>query len=816
MEFLFKKADLFKVGLLSVFLLMGTVLFAQNPNQKISLRVQNISVKDLIKQIESKTTYTVVYRDVLVDDKKDISINEENKPLIDVLKSSLSSKGLQVVFNSNTIIITKKNAEPQITKKTKIVSGVVLDEKGQPVIGASVIIPGTNIGIATDINGRFTLEAPSNSKLRISYIGYEAKEELLRASSDMKISLEQTPKVLTEMVVTAQAIGQKNAILKQISSNTIKNVISSEKLQQNPDVNAIEAIGRLPGISVDRSGGEGAGFRIRGLDQSYSSVTINGDPMPVGLNTISTYTLQGVDVYKSLTSNLEANAVAGTIDLTLRETPKGLHYSLMAQSGYNALNNDFGNYNFVGQVSNRFFNDKLGVFLSLNTDRVNRSTELMSVGYNTNYTTNLGDPFYISSLGFNINKRINYKQSAVLSLDYIASKSTTLNLQTFASTSNSYSSNQSKYFGTEGSTASVPIGVNMSETPENKNFGITSNFSGRTKFKFLQSTLNYGVSYSYNNTITPGSRSWNYSSITRADGLLRDSLKVYSPTQVASHFDDVLSNLEKTQLMGMSYDQTQTNNWSLTPRIDYEVPFKIGSGLFSGKIQMGAKYRLTHNYVDRTLGTAAAGHAVFESYMNNNFDWSKGIPAVGLVVTGQENKFLGGGYIYGDTYSFDRNNLVFDIWQQHGKENYLSIPTGGLADNPQYSGFIYDVNGSAMSDLNSTQQYAAGYILPEINIGKWIMFIPGVRYEYLGTDMHAYQGHAVTRTYSVYEDLVSAFGLVSTVGHREDKFLLPMIHLRIKPTNWFYTHFSYTHTLRRPDISSIAPFEYYSSQDAST
>ncbi len=56
---------------------------------------------------------------------------------------------------------------------------MVLDEKGLPVIGASVIIPGTTIGVATDINGRFTLEAPSNAKLRISYIGYMQKKRYL-------------------------------------------------------------------------------------------------------------------------------------------------------------------------------------------------------------------------------------------------------------------------------------------------------------------------------------------------------------------------------------------------------------------------------------------------------------------------------------------------------------------------------------------------------------------------------------------------------------------------------------------------------------
>lgn len=698
------------------------------------------------------------------------------------------------------------------------ISGKVSDaEKGEALPGATISIENAAIGTITNLNGEFSLVLPRDIDVfLVSFLGYERQEIKIKPPYYYDIILSPSSGQLDEVVITSQAIGQIGARQQQINSLTIKNVISAEKLQQNPDANAIEAIGRLPGISVDRSGGEGAGFRLRGLDQSYSSVTINGEPLPVGLNMISTYALQGVEVYKSLTANLEGNAVAGSIDLTLKETPKGFHYNLMAQSGYNDLNNDFKNYNFVGQVSNRFFNDKLGVLLSLNADRANRSVNLMNVGYNTNYSTNFEDPFYINSIGFNINERINYKQSAMVSLDFNASSSTKLNFNSFISANNSYTSNQSKSYSPEGTDATVPISVNMSETPEYKNYGITSDLNGRTNFDFLNSSLHYGISHSYNKSNNPGSKSWNYNSETRADGLYRDSLKIYSPARIAEHFDDSLSNLVNTQLLGMSFNQIESNNWSITPRFYYEIPFEFASGLFKGKIQLGGKYRVSHSSVDRTVGLAAAGgNAVFEEYMDETFDWSKGRPAVELLVTGQENMFLGGDYIYGDTYSYDRNNLVYEIWKQHGKDKFLAGPSGGLEDVPQYSGFVYDLNSSAMNDVDQTNKYAAGYLMPEINIGKWLMFMPGLRYEYTRSDMNAYRGHAVTLTYSVFDDLVKAFGLQDTAARREDKFLLPMIHLRIKPTKWFYAHFSYTNTLRRPG-SELAPFEYYSAQDASS
>ena len=827
-------AHVFRIMKILAFLILicvGSVFAESSYSQttQLSINLKNGTLKQLFEEIQNQSEFIFFYKDNQVDLNKKVSIKVENSTVQEILDKALINTNLEYQIIDRQIVILRGNKKsvPENKKETPLkqqpekirISGKITDSKsGEAIPGASVIIENTTIGTITNLSGEFSFIIPGEAKsFVVTFIGYEKQEIEVKPPYNFNVALIPSMEQLGGVVITSQALGQMGARQLQINSLTIKNVISAEKLQQNPDANAIEAIGRLPGVSVDRSGGEGSGFRLRGMDQSYSSVTINGEPLAVGLNSISTYALQGVEVYKSLTANLEGNSVAGRIDLTLKETPKGFHYNLLAQSGYNALNNDFKNYNFVGQVSNRFLNDKLGVLLSLNADRANRSVETMNAGYNTNYSTNLGDPFYINSLSFNINERTNYKQSAVISLDYIASSSTTLNFNSFISASNSYSSNQSKNYNPEGSVATAPINVGMSETPEYRNFGITSDFSGRTNFSFLNSTLHYGISQTYNKLNTPGSRSYNYSSATRANGLLRDSLKVFSPAQVANFFDESLSSLKQTQLNGMSYDQTQANNWSIAPRIDFEIPFKTKSGTFSGKIQVGTKYRATHNYIDRTVGTASVGgNAVFENYMNKTFDWSNGIPAVELLVEGQENNFLGGDYMYGDTYSFERNNLVFDAWQQHGKDKYLSGPSGGLEDNPQYSGFVYELNSSAMSDLDNMQQYIAGYVMPEINIGKWVMLMPGVRYEYLTAEMKAYQGQAVTRSYSVYEDLATAFGLKDTVAVREDDFFLPMVHLRIKPTKWFYAHFSYTHTLKRPDYSMLAPFKYYSAQDAST
>ena len=83
-----------------------------------------------------------------------------------------------------------------------------------------------------------------------------------------------------EVTVTAQARGQVSAINQQINSSTIVNVISEEKIQELPDANAAEAIGRLPGVSITRSGGEANKVILRGLSDKFTTVTIDGIKIP--------------------------------------------------------------------------------------------------------------------------------------------------------------------------------------------------------------------------------------------------------------------------------------------------------------------------------------------------------------------------------------------------------------------------------------------------------------------------------------------------------------------------------------------------------
>ena len=112
----------------------------------------------------------------------------------------------------------------------------------------------------------------------------------------------------SEVIVTAQAKGQMDAINKQLNAKSLVNIISSDRIQELPDANAAETVARVPGVSIRREGGEGNKVVIRGLSPKYNNITVNGvklastdnDNRSTDLSMISQYMLDGIEVTKEI------------------------------------------------------------------------------------------------------------------------------------------------------------------------------------------------------------------------------------------------------------------------------------------------------------------------------------------------------------------------------------------------------------------------------------------------------------------------------------------------------------------------------------
>ena len=143
------------------------------------------------------------------------------------------------------------------------VKGSVYDRDTKDVLpGASIVVVGTSLGAASDMDGDYVIHGvPVGSQtLLVSYVGYKSITIKIDIKEGEKLQQDvyMKPTAITSetVLVTAQAQGQMQAINEQLSSNTIANIVSADRIREIPDANAAESIARLPGISLIRSGGE--------------------------------------------------------------------------------------------------------------------------------------------------------------------------------------------------------------------------------------------------------------------------------------------------------------------------------------------------------------------------------------------------------------------------------------------------------------------------------------------------------------------------------------------------------------------------------
>jgi Outer membrane receptor for ferrienterochelin and colicins len=139
------------------------------------------------------------------------------------------------------------------------VTGKVTDKKGEPVIGVYVLVEGTRTGTSTDINGNYTITAPSNGKLVFTSMGYKEAVATVNGRANIDVVLEDDARVLGDVVVTALGIKKERKALGYAVSD-----IKSEELMKNKTANPISSLsGKIAGVNITQSSGAaGSGAQI--------------------------------------------------------------------------------------------------------------------------------------------------------------------------------------------------------------------------------------------------------------------------------------------------------------------------------------------------------------------------------------------------------------------------------------------------------------------------------------------------------------------------------------------------------------------------
>jgi TonB-dependent receptor len=277
------------------------------------------------------------------------------------------------------IVMLTFNLFATAQKTTGIISGKITDsETNFSLPGATIRLEGGNKYTYSNQNGEFEfLNIPEgNYQVEITYIGYEKQTQEVKVeagkNTNITFALTTTTNELETVVVIGDRLrGQAKALNKQKSNQNITNVISSDQTGRFPDANIGDALKRVQGITMQNDQGEARNIIIRGLAPNLNSVTLNGDRIPsaegdnrnVQMDLIPADMISTIEVNKTLTSDMDADAIGGSVNLITRATPNGERISATLAGGYGPIR-EKGNYTAGFVYGNRYLDNKLGVVFS--------------------------------------------------------------------------------------------------------------------------------------------------------------------------------------------------------------------------------------------------------------------------------------------------------------------------------------------------------------------------------------------------------------------------------------------------------------------
>lgn len=313
----------------TTFLCLNLAGFAQ----RISLKMNKVTVKNAMNELTRQSGYSFVFSSDDVNTKRIVSVSADNSELGTVVKQILKGqKSLQWKIEGKNIIVYKENSQnftrgsnSGIFQSTETVKGTIIDTKGEPIIGASVLVKGENgKGTVSDLDGNFTLDVPAGAVLIISYLGYDAQEVKVQHGRYVTITMREDIKALDEVVVIGYGTMKKSDMTGAITS------VDTEDMARRATTNPAEALqGKIAGVNIAKAGGNaGAGIsvKIRGVKSFGSNEPLYIiDGFPGDIENVNPQDIASMEVLKDGAAAAIYGSVAanGVIIITTKGGKKG-------------------------------------------------------------------------------------------------------------------------------------------------------------------------------------------------------------------------------------------------------------------------------------------------------------------------------------------------------------------------------------------------------------------------------------------------------------------------------------------------------------
>lgn len=322
------------VSFFSLLLASQMTISAQN----VSFSTNKVTLKSAFEKIEKASKYKIAYNSSQLNANRSVTLSKKSDDVFGMLTQLLKETNCTYELEGNYIIIKPLQKAQTSGKKVKV-RGVIKDETGEPIIGATVRVKGQSEGTVSDFDGNFTLDVTDDNTLQISYIGYQTQEFAVGKQHHFSIVLEEDKKILNEVVVIGYGTQKKGDITSSVGS------VKSEDFIAGAINDAGQLIqGKIAGLSVTNPSGNPVGgteISLRGNTTILGASTnplILIDGVPGDFNTVAPEDIESIDVLKdgSAAAIYGSRGTNGVVLITTKKS-KGNNINEVQYSGYLSL-----------------------------------------------------------------------------------------------------------------------------------------------------------------------------------------------------------------------------------------------------------------------------------------------------------------------------------------------------------------------------------------------------------------------------------------------------------------------------------------------
>jgi len=673
------------------------------------------------------------------------------------------------------------------------ISGVVTDSSGAVLPGARVDLQQSNESAVSDSQGQFTLPnlPPGSYTVMVSYVGFARFETSVTVAVGQTAHLNAALKLASQndvVIVTAErAHGEAEAINEQKVADNILNVLPSKVIVSLPNANVADAVGRLPGVTLERDEGEGKYVQIRGTEPRLSNLTIDGVEVPspeggvrqVKLDVIPAGLIDSVQINKTLQPNMNGDAIGGSVNLVTRKAVDQPSLSLYGLGGFTPIANTRPVYEFGGTAGMRFGVEKrLGVMASGSYDYNGRGIDDIEPVPSTTPTNPGPGPWTYDITGpafrqyLYDRKRYGFGASA----DYRLSDNTNLYVHSLYSDFKDYGDRYEYVFGTNdtgipGSNIPGPFTTERRDP----DFQVAS-LSVGANHVFGTSLLNWQFAVARSRMLNPIGGGESHTLFTYLEtqsncqylpGATKNPyLPVFSPACYSEAYNP--SGMQLAQIQDSAHGKAAQLN--LEGSISYAKNFNLGS--HSNTFEAGFYLRNAHKFDD--------------SY---EIDWcptnQAAAPLASQFLNGFHNSnYYNGNYPYGPGISWEQVQRFF------AANRGLFDTVSGLC-SPQTA-----PQGGNNNNFDLVERVTAGYVMDSISFNR-LRIVGGVRFE--GT-----QDDTLSCNCGLDPTQPNA-GPTTFQGHGSYVSVLPSVSLRVRLDSHDNSalRFVYARGLSRPDPSFL-------------